>query len=151
MKTRTVIHQEVFNASQEAVFDLLITPSAIRQWWNVSRAVVLAEEGGTWAAAWGDNEDEPDYMTVSRIENYDPPSRLDQTDYRYYSKDGPLPFEASFTTSFTCTPVDGGTLLRVEQQGFPLDHDEFYQGCVKGWKDTFDGIRRYLDHSQRSL
>lgn len=145
MNTRSVIHEEVFEASQEAVFTMLITPSAIRQWWGASRAIVLAREGGTWAAAWGDLEDEPDYMTVARIRNYDPPNRMEQSDYRYYAKSGPLPFEASFKTSFTCTQVDGGTLLRVEQHGFPVDHDEFYQGCVKGWKDTFEGIRRYLN------
>lgn len=144
MATRTLTHEETFDAPIEEVFALLITPSAIRAWWGASRAVVLAEEGGTWAAAWGDNEDNPDYMTVTRLENFNPPHGMDQTDYRYYSKDGPLPFEASFTTSFRCVEVDGSTRLTVEQDGFPQDHDDFYQGCVQGWKDTFDGIRRYL-------
>ena len=144
MSTRTLIHEETFDAPVDEVFNLLITPSAIRSWWGASRAVVLAEEGGTWAAAWGDDEDNPDYMTVTRIENFNPPTGMDQTDYRYHSKEGPLPFEASFVTRFRCTPTKSGTTLRVEQEGFPEAHEEFYQGCVQGWHDTFEGIRRFL-------
>jgi hypothetical protein len=40
---------------------LLVTPSAIRAWWGAARAIVLAQENGAWAAAWGADEDRPDY------------------------------------------------------------------------------------------
>jgi hypothetical protein len=26
--------------------------------------------------------------------------------------------------------------------------DEFYAGCERGWRDTFAGIRRYLESAQ---
>lgn len=144
MNTLTHIHEERFDAAPEVVFDLLNTPSAIRAWWGASRAIVLAEEGGTWAAAWGEHEDMPDYITVARIERYDPPRRMDLNDYRYHSKDGPMPFEASFTTRFLVTPDGDGARLRVEQDGFPESETEFLESCVQGWKDTFAGIRLYL-------
>jgi len=35
-------------------------------------------------------------------------------------------------------------VLRVEQTGFPMDQEAFYQACVQGWADTFVGIRRFL-------
>lgn len=142
MTTRTLIHEESFDASPETVFDLLIRPSAIRQWWGAAAAIVLAEEGGAWAAVWG-QEDEPDYTTISTISRFDPPRMLELSDYRYHSKEGPLPFEASFITRFMVTSSERGTVLRVEQAGFPEAETDFWEGCVQGWKDTFQGIRRY--------
>ena len=142
-ETRTLIHEETFSAPVDEVFDLLIRPSAIRTWWGASRAIVLAEEGGTWAAIWGD-EAHPDYTTVARISGYVPPRLLELTDYRYQSKDGPLPFEADFSTRFMVSSEGARTVLCVEQAGFPVSETEFWEGCVQGWKDTFEGIRRFL-------
>jgi hypothetical protein len=50
-------------------------------------------------------------------------------------------------TEFTVTPHVDGASLRVVQDGFPMGSaaDAFYQGCEKGWRDTFAGIRKYLD------
>ena len=73
MRTRKHVHEEVFPASPERLFALLHTPSAIRHWWNVAHAVVLPERGGFWAAAWGEAEDEPDYITVATIRDFEPP------------------------------------------------------------------------------
>jgi uncharacterized protein YndB with AHSA1/START domain len=55
-------HEIEMRASQAAVFRLLLTPSAIREWWGVSRAIVTPEQGGIWVA-WGEDEDDPDYVT----------------------------------------------------------------------------------------
>jgi uncharacterized protein YndB with AHSA1/START domain len=146
MKTRKHVHEEVFPASPERLFALLHTPSAIRQWWGVARAVVLAHPGGTWAAAWGEAEDEPDYITVATIREFEPPRRMVLTDYRYRAKSGPLPFAAEFVTEFAVTPHAEGAVLRVTQDGFPAgpEADQFYAGCETGWRNTFAGIRRYL-------
>jgi hypothetical protein len=37
--------------------------------------------------------------------------------------------------------------LRVCQEGFPNDPiaDEFYEGCERGWRETFESIRRFVD------
>jgi uncharacterized protein YndB with AHSA1/START domain len=35
---------------------------------------------------------------------------------------------------FTLTPQDGGTHLRVEQSGFPMDQDHAYKGATYGWQ-----------------
>lgn len=144
MPTQTHVHEEVFSADPETMFDLLLRPSAIRAWWGASRVIVLAEEGGTWAAAWGEQEDDPDYITVARIKEFVPPERLVLKDYRYASKDGPLPFEATFETTFLVSSAEEGTRLRVEQSGFPVDQPGFLESCVQGWTDTFAGIRRFL-------
>jgi uncharacterized protein YndB with AHSA1/START domain len=147
MQTRKHVHEEQFPATPERVFALLHTPSAIRHWWGAARAVVLAQPGGVWVAAWGQDEDDPEYITAATIRDFEPPRRLVLTAYRYHARSGPLPFAAeAFVTEFAVTPHAAGAVLRVTQDGFPVapEADAFYAGCQTGWRETFAGIRRYL-------
>jgi uncharacterized protein YndB with AHSA1/START domain len=146
MTTRKHIHEEVFDVDPEALFALLHTPSAIRQWWGASHVVVDPKPGGIWVGLWGE-EDSPDFITAGRMSVYDPPKRIVFSDFEYFASSGPLPFAADLTSEFTVIPVGPGkTALRVVQDGFPMNcaADEFYAGCERGWIDTFAGIRRYL-------
>ncbi len=146
--TRSQARSVELNATPEEVFGLLVTPSMIREWWFASRAIVLPRDGGAWSAAWGDDEDHPDYVTAATIRVYDPPRRLVLADFRYFARTGPLPFRANFTTEFTVEPRSPqGSLLRVVQDGFPTDPiaDEFYEGCERGWRETFESVRRFVD------
>ena len=147
METRSHVRTVELPAPQHEIFQLLITPSAIRQWWYASRVIVLPRENGCWTAAWGDDEDHPDYVTAATIQSFEPPYRLLLTDFRYYARSGPLPFRANFTTEFTVQPRPGGSILRVSQSGFPNDPiaDDFYEGCERGWRETFESIRRFVD------
>lgn len=148
--TRKHVCQIELDASPGTVFELLITPSAIREWWQASRAIVDAREGGMWGGAWG-QEDDPDYISFYRISVCDPPKRLVFSDSTYYAKTGPLPFEAHFITEFLIRPNSKGSVLQVTQDGFPADPaaDDFYMGCERGWKNTFEGIRRYLEERKK--
>lgn len=141
------VHEETFEASPEELFELLHTPSAIRVWWSAARAIVMPKEGGTWMAAWGDDEDAPDYITAATFAVFDPPKRLVFANYAYDAKTGALPFEADFVTEFVVAPAATGTVLRVTQDGFPDSPagEEFLKACEQGWRDTFAGIRRYLE------
>ena len=133
-------------AAPERVFSLLHTPSAIRGWWHASRAIVVPRTGGVWAAAWGDDEDAPDYLTSAIVEVFEPPRRLRLTDYRYVAQSGELPFEADFSVEFEVVPHISGSRLRVTQSGFPAAPvaDEFLADCETGWHDTLASIRRFL-------
>jgi uncharacterized protein YndB with AHSA1/START domain len=146
MATRKHVHQIELAASPERVFSLLITPSAIRGWWGASRAIVVAKAGGSWSAAWGENEDDPDYVTSFRILSFEPPRRIVIGDVCYFARSGPLPFEAEIVTEFSIEPRPGGCILRVAQDGFPTDPraDAFYAGCDTGWRNTFEGIQRFI-------
>jgi uncharacterized protein YndB with AHSA1/START domain len=154
LDTRSHVHEELFDIAPEAMFDLLVTPSAIRQWWGVSRAIVLPKEGGTWTAAWGD-EDDPDYISTATLVEFDPPHRMAMKYGKYYAKTGPLPFEFAddALTAFTIEPNGNGCTLRVEQSGFPCDPiaDEFYAACETGWKDTFEGIRTFIRNNEKRI
>lgn len=112
--------------------------------------IVDPKPGGVWVGLWG-NEDSPDFITAGRMTVFDSPKRIVFSDFEYFARSGPLPFAANLTSEFTVKPIGPGkTLLRVVQDGFPLDSaaDEFYAGCETGWHDTFAGIRRYLSSEQ---
>ena len=147
---RKHVHEEAFEASPEELFRLLHTPSAIRAWWGASRAIVHSVPGGIWAAVWGDDEDDPEYVTIARMTEFDPPRRLVFADYEYHARSGALPFEADFVTEFTVEPIETGASLRVVQNGFPdaAEADAFYADCGIGWRNTFAGIRRYLENTR---
>ena len=151
MKTRAHVHEEVLPVSPEEAFALLHTPSAVRAWWSAARAVVLPEPGGLWAAAWGESEDDPDYLTVATIRNFEPPRRMVLADYRYRARSGPLPFQADFVTTFEVEPHPQGAVLRVTQDGFPSspEGDAFHAACEQGWRDTFAGIRSFLEQGRQ--
>jgi uncharacterized protein YndB with AHSA1/START domain len=151
METRTHVHEEAFDSSVDRVFALLHTPSAIRQWWGADRAIVMPESGGFWAAAWGTDEDAPEYVTAATMAVFEPPRRIVLSEYRYLARSGPLPFVADFVTEFVVEPHADGVLLRVSQAGFPCtpEGERFYSACDQGWRDTFAGIRRFIAHGHR--
>lgn len=147
METRAHVHEEAFDVSPDHLFEMLHTPSAIREWWTAARAIVIPKEGGLWVAAWGADEDAPDYVTAARIRTFYPPHRLVMDEYQYWAKSGPLPFDAHFVTEFEVTARPNGAVLRVTQDGFPAgaEGDAFYAACDVGWRETFSGIRRYCE------
>jgi uncharacterized protein YndB with AHSA1/START domain len=134
-------------SSPRRTFDALVRPSAIRVWWSAARVIVVPRAGGVWAAAWGEEENAPEYVTTAIIRVWDPPRRLLLGDYDYLAASGPLPFEADFTTEFEVLPDESGSRLRVTQAGFPADPvaDEFYAACEGGWRDTLESLRLYLE------
>ncbi len=81
--TRMQRHTVALPVLPAQAFALLVTHSAVRAWWLADRAVILARSGGIWVAAWGREEDAPDYVTAARISVYDPPQRLVLSDFVY--------------------------------------------------------------------
>lgn len=131
----------------QAAFDLLISPSAIRVWWSAARAVVMPRPGGLWVAAWGEDEDAPDYVSAARILVFQPPTRLRLGAFEYEARDGGPPFDTkALETDWSVRPVAHGSVLRVVQSGFPdgAEADRFYAACQQGWAATLDGIARFV-------
>jgi uncharacterized protein YndB with AHSA1/START domain len=144
---RTITRELYLPVAVEAAFALLHTPSAIRAWWAAARAVVAARRGGLWVAAWGADEDAPDYITAARILIWEPPHRLRLGEFEYVTPDGQgLPFEAALETEFTVLAEPEGCRLTVRQSGFPAGPaaDAFFTACEQGWAATFAGIARYV-------
>jgi uncharacterized protein YndB with AHSA1/START domain len=149
LATRKHIHEEKFAVKPENMFEILHTPSAICSWWGAARAIVLAEENGVWTAAWGENADEPDHISSFVIKHFERPKRMFLNEAKYFAKKGKLPFDAKMTTEFIVEPTENGCILRVIQDGFPCDPtaDDFYAACDTGWRNTFAGIRKFVEES----
>ena len=130
----------------DRMFSILITPAAIRSWWGASRAIVVPQEGGTWMAAWGEDEENPEYVSTFTIKAIEAPTRLLLGDGKCLVQAGQAPFEMNMTAEFIVEPREEGCTLKVVNDGFPTDEsaDEFYEACIAGWKNTFDGIRKYF-------
>jgi uncharacterized protein YndB with AHSA1/START domain len=46
--------------------------------------------------------------------------------------------------TWTLTPTEGGTLVRMEQSGFRPDQDFNYQGATYGWQKNLAGLERVV-------
>ena len=139
-------HQtEIENCDPARVFAALLTPSDIRNYWSASQAIIIPKSGGTWAVTWGENEDQPDYITSAQISKFEPDRILKLSKFVYQSPEGDLPFDHDLETEFQIEPTPNGSRLTVLQTGFPDDPsaDEFFEGCEKGWQDTLSAMKKY--------
>lgn len=147
METRSHEHEIELNAGAEKVFDSLISPAAICVWWQASSAIVIPRKGGIWIATWGDTED-PDYITSHKMTEFERPKTIVFDEAEYIAKSAPPPFELETVTRFEIESIsDEKCVLKVIQTGFPAESyaDEFYAACETGWKDTFNGMKNYID------
>jgi uncharacterized protein YndB with AHSA1/START domain len=127
------------------VFQALITPSSIRRWWSANRAIVYAADNGCWTAAWGDREDQPDYVCSYRISLCRPPHQLTLTDPVYFGRHGDMPDSLdNVQIEFDIQATTTGSQLRVRQSGLPAADHEFCQRCRDGWDQTLDQLQRLL-------
>ena len=150
--TRDIEHSIRIKASAKVVFNALVTPSLIKQWWYVQTAIVMPELGGVYALAWGESIDRPDYLTVSRLTEYEFGKKLSMTYESYYSPHGNLPFDAQLVASLTLHEEEGETIVKVLQTGIPADAiaDEFYEGTVKGWETTMLSLKNVVEDEAMS-
>ncbi|HNP36044.1 MAG TPA: SRPBCC domain-containing protein [Woeseiaceae bacterium] len=147
MNIRAHVYEENFPTTAERLFTLLYTPSSICQWWGASRAIVVPRADGIWVAAWGEHEDDPDYTTIADISVFQPPHRMLLQNYRVVSKAEPLAPQPAFVLEFLISQRADGASLRIRQDGFPAgsEADRLLAGCVTGWRDTFAGIRQFIE------
>ena len=145
MATRNQWHEIELPVKPEVVFNLLLSPKAIRGRWDQVGAIIT-ELDGLWVFAWGERESDPDYVTGARIKSFSAPQRVILA-YEYArSRAGMLPFASAMTAEFTIQKIATGSVLRVTQTGFPPQgqSDGFYEACGQGWRAAFQGIGTIL-------
>ena len=131
----------------ETVFDALLSPSQICTWWFAKTAIVVPKVNGIYAITWGEDMDDPDYISIAVITELARPNCLVLSDFRYHSKEGGLPFDANFGNEFLLEKESNGTAITVIQSGFPDESvaDEFYLACNQGWQDTMKSLKMTLE------
>ena len=136
---------EPFGASAERMFDLLITPRAIRSWFGASTAIVDAREGGSWVTAWGEGDNDSEFVTSFTILQFERPRRILLGHGKLRTEDK-WPISTNMTTELIIEPNGSACTLRIIQELSPHDEllDDYFDACVTGWQNSFEGIRNYL-------
>jgi uncharacterized protein YndB with AHSA1/START domain len=123
----------VIEAPPEAVFEALVSPEELQQWWGADGMyrthdwkIDLRPGGERSCRATGANGD-VGVVTGVHVE-VDPPRRLSHT--WNPSWDPTLP---ETVVLYTLTAVPEGTLLRIEHTGFDEAHAKSQQGHREGW------------------
>lgn len=138
------------HATEEAVFDALVDPDKQRVWLSPPGAGGAVETtvdlrvGGAWEARF-----RPDHLTeVHDVQTYvviDRPHRLVTDLVSEAVRDGqPMP-GLHTRVDITLEPTVWGTLMTVEQSGFPsVEVRDFFETVV--WPGGFDRIESFLTH-----
>ena len=149
-ETRRQIIEEPFGITPERMFKVLTTPSAIRSWWGASTVVIDPRKGGSWVTGVGDGNVNAEFVNSFEILEFDPPHRMLLGAGKYFAGNN-WPIVTNMTTEFVVEPVPAGCILRIVQELSPADPllEDFFDACVMGWQNSFEGIRNYL-HSNPS-
>lgn len=145
MDTRREEMEEPFGVPPERMFEVLTTPAAIRSWWGASTAVIDPRKGGTLVTAAGDAENNAEFVNSFQILEFDPPNRMLLGGGKYFAGTN-WPIKTSMTTEFLIDAVPAGCTLRIVLDLSPADPllDDYFDACVAGWQNCFEGIRNYL-------
>jgi uncharacterized protein YndB with AHSA1/START domain len=145
---REILQSIEISNNPEFIFNSLLNPSAITEWWQAKTAIVVKENDGIYAVSWGEDIDDPDYITISIIRNLVYQKRFSLEYSSYVSKGGKLPFESKMLVHFTIIPKTiTSTLIEIRQTGFPDDQiaDDYFEGCKKGWNQVLGNLKKYCE------
>ena len=147
-QTRRQIIEEPFGITPERMFKILTTPSAIRSWWGATSVVIDPRKGGSWVTAAGEGESDAEYINSFKILEFEPPVRMLLGSGKYYTGTN-WPIRTNITTELIVEPQPAGCILRIVQESSPADPllDDYFDACVAGWQNSFEGIRNYLHNN----
>jgi uncharacterized protein YndB with AHSA1/START domain len=148
MEKRRHVLAEPFGIPPERMFKVLTTPAAIRSWWGASTVVIDPRKGGSWVTATNDSGKSSEYINSFEILEFDPPSRMLLGGGKYYAGQN-WPIRTNMTTEFIVEPTPPGCVLRIVQELSPADPllEDYFDACVLGWQNSFEGIRNYLHNN----
>jgi len=147
-ETRRQVLEEPFGVTPERMFEVLTSPTAIRSWWGATSVVIDPRKGGSWVTATGDEHKKAEWVNSFSIKEYDPPNRMLLGAGKYFAGNN-WPIETNMTTEFLVQPQPTGCILTIIQELSPADPllDDFFEACVAGWQNSFEGIRNYLHNN----
>ncbi|MGW1455803.1 SRPBCC family protein [Salegentibacter agarivorans] len=135
------------NENGGKVFNALITPNLIKEWWGASQAIVVPDEDGVFALSWGENPDKADYIAAAKISEFKPHVKLTLSDYTYLADNEYLPFKAKFKVKFRIHCETKYCVLKLEHSGFPnkSEADQFYSDCESGWEENLESLKNLVE------
>ncbi len=148
MEKRRQELEEPFGVKPERMFDILISPSAIRSWWGASMVVIDPRKGGSWVTSSGDGDKDAEFVNSLEILEFDPPHRMLLGGGKYFAGNN-WPIQTNMTTELIIEPQPAGCILTIVQELSPADPllEDYFDACVMGWQNSFEGIRNYIHNN----
>ncbi len=129
-QTRTAVVEREIAQPAEKIWRALTQPHLIEEW--LMKSDFKSVEGHRFTLR---NQPKPDVNVVIECEvlEIEPLKTLSYT-WRA--------FETDTIVTFTLTPTNTGTLLRVEQSGFGPDQELAYRGAKAAWKQFLKALEQ---------
>lgn len=124
---RSVVIEREIAFAPEKIWRALTQPHLIQDWLMKSDFRPEVGHGFKFTADWG--------AIDCQVKAVEPNKTL------AYSWDA---YGLESTVTWTLTPTDTGTRLRMEQSGFRSDQDQAYYGAQAGWKEFITALETVL-------
>jgi uncharacterized protein YndB with AHSA1/START domain len=126
-QTRAVVVERDIAHPPEKIWRALTQPHLIEEWLMKSDFQPVVGHSFNLTAGWG--------SIACQVRALEPNKTL------AYSWDA-MGLESVVT--WTLTPTETGTRLRMEQVGFKPDQEQAYRGATAGWPRFFEGLEKVL-------
>lgn len=130
-QTESVIIERELPHLPEKVWRALTQPALIEQWLMKNDFQPTPEHRFTLSADWGSVD-----CQVVTVE----PNRTLSYTWSAYGLES--------VVTWTLTPTEAGTHLRMEQSGFRPDQQQAYQGATYGWQSFIAALERVVAASE---
>ena len=127
-EAQTVLVERVLAHPPEKVWRALTQPHLIEAWLTASDFSPVVGHGFQLHFDWG--------AVDGQVLEVDPGQKLS---YTWTSG------ELDSVVTWTLTPTPTGTLLRMEQVGFPSDQSRYYVGASAGWPRFISALELVLE------
>jgi len=125
--TRSVVVERQFAHSPEKIWRALTQPHLIEEWLMKTDFKPVVGQDFKLSGEWG--------AVDCRVEEVEPNKTLSYTW---------AAFGLESVVTWTLTPVNGGTSLRMEQAGFLPEQEQAYQGAQQAWPHYFTAMEKVL-------
>ncbi len=133
-ETRSVIVEREFAFAQEKLWRALTQPHLIAEWLMKNDFQPMVGHGFTLRGEWGGVLD-CEVLTVE-------PNRMLSYTWNHAHEDAA--YDLKSVVTFTLTPTDAGTHLRMEQSGFRTDQKQACGGAGQGWRQFLEKLEQVV-------
>ena len=148
MEYGTIEREFHVDASPEVVFDVISSPVHIREWWDAETDLEPAP-GATGELVWADETNDRAHVSPITVVDAQPP-RLFSFRWVYPDNTAAAP-DNSLLVTFTLSPSNSGTVVRMTEGGFREKGwevavlEEQYNEHVTGWDLFLPRMAKYLE------
>ena len=146
MEYGTIEREIHIAASPDVVFEVITRPEHIAAWWGFEAAFTPAA-GSDGRMTWPGNDRQGPVVVPMHVVEADAPKRFV---FRWvHPEDEPATPHNSFLVTFELAPADGGTTLRLTEEGFrevgweAAKLEAYHRDHSTGWDEHLPSLAAY--------